>query len=208
MVLLFKDVDDGCDKSSIPGEGYTLIAIVGIKDPVCPGVKNTVQTCIVAGITENPQTLELREVVCEGEGVVLDPDNTWAEQFGTVLNLFTEELARVNGLSHEGESKKQRDCARVKRRANEVGWVRIIHTHLPLTEYHVTVSLKKSIISIHGSHHKKSSNLKLEATTSPPPIALASTPVVIEPIMIASVGVPTSIDPNGIFLANLTAMML
>ncbi|KAJ8449825.1 hypothetical protein Cgig2_001481 [Carnegiea gigantea] len=51
LCLAFKDVDDGCDKSSIPGEGYILIAIVGIKDPVRPGVKNAVQTCIAAGIT-------------------------------------------------------------------------------------------------------------------------------------------------------------
>ena len=42
LCLAFKDTDDGGDKSSIPGEGYTLIAIVGLKDPVCPTVKNTV----------------------------------------------------------------------------------------------------------------------------------------------------------------------
>jgi len=51
LCLAFKDMDDGCDKSSIPGDGYTLIAIVGIKDPIRPGVKNAVQTCIAAGIS-------------------------------------------------------------------------------------------------------------------------------------------------------------
>lgn len=28
-----------------------MIAVVGIKDPVCPGVKNAVKTCLAAGIT-------------------------------------------------------------------------------------------------------------------------------------------------------------
>ncbi|KAJ1423046.1 HAD-like superfamily [Sesbania bispinosa] len=32
-------------------EKYTLIAIIGIKDPVRPGVKEAVKTCLEAGIT-------------------------------------------------------------------------------------------------------------------------------------------------------------
>ncbi|KAJ8534237.1 hypothetical protein K7X08_007561 [Anisodus acutangulus] len=35
----------------IPDSGYTLVAVVGIKDPVRPGVKNAVKTCLDAGIT-------------------------------------------------------------------------------------------------------------------------------------------------------------
>ncbi|KAF5750243.1 putative calcium-transporting ATPase 11 plasma membrane-type [Tripterygium wilfordii] len=51
LCLAFKDLDDTSDKNSIPEDGYTLIAVVGIKDPVRPGVKEAVQTCLAAGIT-------------------------------------------------------------------------------------------------------------------------------------------------------------
>lgn len=50
LCLAFKDIEDSGDKS-IPDDGYTLIAIVGIKDPVRPGVKEAVKTCLAAGIT-------------------------------------------------------------------------------------------------------------------------------------------------------------
>ncbi|KAF8395799.1 hypothetical protein HHK36_019753 [Tetracentron sinense] len=51
LCLAFKDIDDIVDKDSIPDDGYTLIAVVGIKDPVRPGVKDAVQICMAAGIT-------------------------------------------------------------------------------------------------------------------------------------------------------------
>ncbi|TKY53381.1 putative calcium-transporting ATPase 11 [Spatholobus suberectus] len=51
LCLAVKDVSETQGKTSIPEDGYTLIAIVGIKDPVRPGVKEAVQTCLAAGIT-------------------------------------------------------------------------------------------------------------------------------------------------------------
>ncbi|OMP06013.1 Cation-transporting P-type ATPase [Corchorus capsularis] len=51
LLLAFKDVDNSNPENSIPNSGYTLIAVVGIKDPVRPGVKEAVQTCLAAGIT-------------------------------------------------------------------------------------------------------------------------------------------------------------
>lgn len=52
LCLAFKDVDDDFhETSSIPDHSYTLIAVVGIKDPVRPGVKEAVKTCQDAGIT-------------------------------------------------------------------------------------------------------------------------------------------------------------
>ncbi|KAL0339697.1 UNVERIFIED_CONTAM: Calcium-transporting ATPase 4, plasma membrane-type [Sesamum radiatum] len=51
LCLAFKDIDDGSHENSIPDCGYTLIAVVGIKDPVRPGVKEAVKTCLAAGIT-------------------------------------------------------------------------------------------------------------------------------------------------------------
>ncbi|CAI9769746.1 unnamed protein product [Fraxinus pennsylvanica] len=50
LCLAFKDIENISDES-IPDNNYTLIAVVGIKDPVRPGVKEAVQTCIAAGIT-------------------------------------------------------------------------------------------------------------------------------------------------------------
>ncbi|XP_024037041.1 calcium-transporting ATPase 4, plasma membrane-type [Citrus clementina] len=51
LCLAFKDLNDSSNENNIPDSGYTLIAVVGIKDPVRPGVKEAVQTCLEAGIT-------------------------------------------------------------------------------------------------------------------------------------------------------------
>lgn len=51
LCLAYKDINDYENVDSIPDNGYTLIAVVGIKDPVRPGVKDAVETCLVAGIT-------------------------------------------------------------------------------------------------------------------------------------------------------------
>ncbi|KAK6227684.1 hypothetical protein SCA6_000024 [Theobroma cacao] len=51
LCLAFKDVKDTSKVDSIPEDSYTLIAVVGIKDPVRPGVKEAVKTCLAAGIT-------------------------------------------------------------------------------------------------------------------------------------------------------------
>ncbi|KAG5539135.1 hypothetical protein RHGRI_019629 [Rhododendron griersonianum] len=51
LCLAYKDIEGASDKDSvIPDDGYTLIAVVGIKDPVRPGVKEAVKTCLAAGI--------------------------------------------------------------------------------------------------------------------------------------------------------------
>ncbi|RDX75659.1 putative calcium-transporting ATPase 11, plasma membrane-type, partial [Mucuna pruriens] len=51
LCLAFKEINETHGETNIPDSGYTLIALVGIKDPVRPGVKEAVQTCIAAGIT-------------------------------------------------------------------------------------------------------------------------------------------------------------
>ncbi|CAK7342676.1 unnamed protein product [Dovyalis caffra] len=51
LCLTFKDLDDSAYEGSIPDFGHTLVAVVGIKDPVRPGVKDAVQSCLAAGIT-------------------------------------------------------------------------------------------------------------------------------------------------------------
>uniref|UniRef100_A0A7N0USN7 Calcium-transporting ATPase n=1 Tax=Kalanchoe fedtschenkoi TaxID=63787 RepID=A0A7N0USN7_KALFE len=50
LCLTFKDVGVTSNVEDIPSDGYTLIAVVGIKDPVRPGVREAVQICLAAGI--------------------------------------------------------------------------------------------------------------------------------------------------------------
>ncbi|VFQ61448.1 unnamed protein product [Cuscuta campestris] len=47
LCLAFQDVESD---SSIPENDYTLVAVIGIKDPVRVGVKESVETCLAAGI--------------------------------------------------------------------------------------------------------------------------------------------------------------
>jgi len=52
LCIAFKDIEGSSDDGNgIPEDKYTLIAIIGIKDPVRPGVKEAVKTCLDAGIT-------------------------------------------------------------------------------------------------------------------------------------------------------------
>jgi Ca2+-transporting ATPase len=51
LCIAFRDIKDASNLDSIPDDGYTLIVVIGIKDPVRPGVKEAVKTCLAAGIT-------------------------------------------------------------------------------------------------------------------------------------------------------------
>ncbi|XP_058186420.1 calcium-transporting ATPase 2, plasma membrane-type-like isoform X2 [Rhododendron vialii] len=52
LCLAYKELDNGFSaEDPIPGSGFTCIGIVGIKDPVRPGVKESVALCRSAGIT-------------------------------------------------------------------------------------------------------------------------------------------------------------
>ncbi|KAG9134833.1 hypothetical protein Leryth_001130 [Lithospermum erythrorhizon] len=50
LCLAYKEVGNNSHVNGIPESGYTLITVVGIKDPVRPGVKEAVKTCLAAGI--------------------------------------------------------------------------------------------------------------------------------------------------------------
>jgi P-type Ca2+ transporter type 2C len=50
LCLAFIDMEKYNESEEIPTEGYTLVAVFGIKDPVRPEVKEAVKTCIDAGI--------------------------------------------------------------------------------------------------------------------------------------------------------------
>lgn len=51
LCTAFKDTEGSSDAVTFPEDGYTLIAVVGIKDPVRPGVREAVKSCLAAGIT-------------------------------------------------------------------------------------------------------------------------------------------------------------
>lgn len=51
LCLAYKEVDNFDDDADSPTCGFTLVAIFGIKDPVRPGVKDSVKACMSAGIT-------------------------------------------------------------------------------------------------------------------------------------------------------------
>ncbi|KAL5760390.1 hypothetical protein ACOSP7_018906 [Xanthoceras sorbifolium] len=50
LCLAYRDIESKSNADSIPDDKYTLIAVVGIKDPVRPGVREAVKTCLAAGI--------------------------------------------------------------------------------------------------------------------------------------------------------------
>ncbi|XP_022938502.1 calcium-transporting ATPase 4, plasma membrane-type-like [Cucurbita moschata] len=52
LCIAYKDITEvSSAPDRIPDDDFTLIAVVGIKDPVRPGVREAVQACLAAGIT-------------------------------------------------------------------------------------------------------------------------------------------------------------
>ncbi|KAH6817726.1 autoinhibited isoform 4 [Perilla frutescens var. frutescens] len=77
LCLAFKDIDDDSHENSIPDSGYTLIGIVGIKDPVRPGVKEAVKICTDAGITVRMVTgdnINTAKAIARECGILKDGD--------------------------------------------------------------------------------------------------------------------------------------
>ncbi|KAJ9181068.1 hypothetical protein P3X46_009239 [Hevea brasiliensis] len=80
LCLAFKDLDDTSEESSIPDFGYTLVAIVGIKDPVRPGVKDAVRTCLEAGITVRMVTgdnINTAKAIAKECGILTEDGLAW-----------------------------------------------------------------------------------------------------------------------------------
>ncbi|KAM3294001.1 hypothetical protein ACQJBY_037102 [Aegilops geniculata] len=50
LCLAYRGLEDGSTQEETPLQGYTFIGIVGIKDPVRPGVRESVASCRSAGI--------------------------------------------------------------------------------------------------------------------------------------------------------------
>ncbi|GLT45270.1 hypothetical protein SLA2020_191110 [Shorea laevis] len=78
LCLAYKNIDSNASAHSIPDSGYTLIAVVGIKDPVRPGVKEAVRTCLAAGITVRMVTgdnINTAKAIAKECGILTHNDN-------------------------------------------------------------------------------------------------------------------------------------
>lgn len=97
LCLAFKDNNNKRHESSIADGGYTLIAVVGIKDPVRPGVKEAVKTCIQAGITVRMVTgdnINTAKAIAKECGILSDDDNIAIEgpEFRTMTPMQMREI--------------------------------------------------------------------------------------------------------------------
>ncbi|KAK0596740.1 hypothetical protein LWI29_018555 [Acer saccharum] len=96
LCLVFKDINDSSYENNIPDNGYTLIAVVGIKDPVRPGVKEAVQTCLAAGITVRMVTgdnINTAKAIARECGI-LTPDGE-AVEGPEFRNMSPDEMKRI-----------------------------------------------------------------------------------------------------------------
>ncbi|KAK7336525.1 hypothetical protein VNO77_17068 [Canavalia gladiata] len=92
LCLAVKDLNEIHGETKIPDSGYTLIGLVGIKDPVRPGVKEAVQSCLAAGITVRMVT---------GDNI-----NT-ARAIAKECGLLTEDGLAIEGPDFRGLSPEQ-----------------------------------------------------------------------------------------------------
>ncbi|KAF0897182.1 hypothetical protein E2562_034230 [Oryza meyeriana var. granulata] len=77
LCLACREVDDMDDNADSPTSGFTLVAIFGIKDPVRPGVRDAVKTCISAGITVRMVTgdnINTAKAIAKECGILTDDD--------------------------------------------------------------------------------------------------------------------------------------
>lgn len=92
LCLAYKDLEgETCSTDTIPGEGFTCMAIVGIKDPVRPGVVDAVRLCARAGILVRMVTgdnIETAKAIAR-ECNILTKDGLAVE--GPVFRNWTEE---------------------------------------------------------------------------------------------------------------------
>uniref|UniRef100_A0A5B7AH07 Calcium-transporting ATPase n=1 Tax=Davidia involucrata TaxID=16924 RepID=A0A5B7AH07_DAVIN len=120
LCLAYKDIDDTFNENSIPDGGYTLIAVVGIKDPVRPGVKDAVRTCLAAGITVRMVT---------GDNI-----NT-AKAIAKECGILTED-----GLAIEGTEFRSKSPDQMK---EIIPKIQVMARSLPLDKHKLVTHLRK-----------------------------------------------------------------
>ncbi|KAH1194643.1 Calcium-transporting ATPase 4, plasma membrane-type [Glycine soja] len=119
ICLAFKEINE-THEPNISDSGYTFIALVGIKDPVRPGVKEAIQTCIAAGIT-------IRMVT--GDNI-----NT-AKAIAKECGLLTE-----GGLAIEGPDFRDLSPEQMK---DVIPRIQVMARSLPLDKHRLVTNLRK-----------------------------------------------------------------
>ncbi|XP_030525872.1 putative calcium-transporting ATPase 11, plasma membrane-type isoform X1 [Rhodamnia argentea] len=120
LCLAFKDVDD--TSGNIPESGYTLITIVGIKDPVRPGVKEAVKTCLTAGITVRMVT---------GDNIHT------AMAIAKECGILTEGGIAIDGLDFRGKS--------LEEKKEIIPRIQVMARSLPLDKHTLVTILRKEL---------------------------------------------------------------
>ncbi|CAB4316981.1 unnamed protein product [Prunus armeniaca] len=128
LCLAFKNIDDSSIENDIPDDGYTLIAVVGIKDPVRPGVKDAVQTCLAAGITVRMVT-----------GDNLNTAKAIAKECG----ILTEDGLAIEGQEFRNMSLEQKKAV--------IPIIQVMAQSLPLDKHTLVKTLKEEeVVAVTG----------------------------------------------------------
>ncbi|RHN40504.1 putative calcium-transporting ATPase [Medicago truncatula] len=117
--LAYKDINVIPTENNIPDNGYTLIAIVGINDPIRLGVKDVVQTCLAAGVT-----------IAMVTGDDMNIARTIAKECGILTN---------NGLTIEGQEFRNLSTMHMK---VTIPQIQVMARFLPHDKHSIVASLK------------------------------------------------------------------
>ncbi|KAJ0792630.1 putative P-type Ca(2+) transporter [Helianthus annuus] len=133
ICLAFKDLETGStsdNSNDIPESNYTVIAVVGIKDPVRPGVKEAVKTCLDAGIMVRMVT---------GDNI-----NT-AKAIAKECGILT-----ADGLAIEGPEFREKSDEQLK---DIVPRIQVMARSLPLDKHKLVTFLRnelKEVVAVTG----------------------------------------------------------
>ncbi|KAK6941794.1 Calcium-transporting P-type ATPase, N-terminal autoinhibitory domain [Dillenia turbinata] len=130
LCFAYKDLDDSFSEKNMPESGYTLIAVVGIKDPVRPGVKDAVRICQEAGIMVRMVT---------GDNI-----NT-AKAIARECGILT-----VDGLAVEGPEFRNLSPEEMK---EKIPRIQVMARSLPLDKHKLVTNLRsvfKEVVAVTG----------------------------------------------------------
>lgn len=130
LCIAFKDLGEIPDDQTIPEDGYTLIALFGIKDPVRPGVRDAVMTCMAAGI---------KVTMVTGDNI-----NT-AKAIAKECGILTED-----GIAIEGRELHDKSTDELKEILPKI---QVMARSLPMDKYKLVTSLKsmyQEVVAVTG----------------------------------------------------------
>uniref|UniRef100_A0A0E0DTG4 Calcium-transporting ATPase n=1 Tax=Oryza meridionalis TaxID=40149 RepID=A0A0E0DTG4_9ORYZ len=130
LCIAFKNMDEFPSDQPISDDGYTLIAVFGIKDPVRPGVKDAVRSCMAAGI---------RVRMVTGDNI-----NT-AKAIAKECGILTED-----GIAIEGQQLNNKSSDELKELLPKI---QVIARSLPMDKYKLVTSLKsmyQEVVAVTG----------------------------------------------------------